>query len=198
MHNSAAHKFTSIPSPQQQFTGNYLAVYFPFSARPKEMLRRHQEPAVFILHQPSQHPAHSYIPSTLPISLPKGRGNLGAGICAPAWVPSWLRGHHSPSARSPSEGTNLCMPHLTGQENKQGKMMENHLLCGIGATKLGLEKVGINRGRKTWNVPAISSTTPEKPGQPILVKSTTTSGSQAGIWMECCTTPFLITEDYSC
>lgn len=93
--------------------------------------------------------------------------------------------------------TSVCH-HLMGQTNKRGKMMENHPFCGIGATKLGLEKVGIKRGRKTWNVPAISSMTPEKPGQPILVKSTTTSGSQAGIWMECCTTPFLITEDYSC
>lgn len=121
MHNSAAHKFTSIPSPQQQFTGNYLAVYFPFSARPKEMLRRHQEPAVFIFHQPSQHPAHSYISSTLPISFPKGRGNLGAGICAPAWVPSWLRGHHSPSAPSPSEGTNLCVPPPHGTDKQARK-----------------------------------------------------------------------------
>lgn len=121
MHNNAAHKFTSIPSPQQQFTGNYLAVYFPFSARPKEMLRRHQEPAVFILHQPSQHPAHSYIPSTLPISFPKGRGNLGAGICAPAWSPLLAqRPPQPPCSLSIGGHKPLCAPpHGTGKQARK-------------------------------------------------------------------------------
>lgn len=62
-----------------------------------------------------------YIPSTLPISFLKERGNLGAGICAPAWVPSCFRGHHRPSARSPREGMNLCVPspHRTDNQGRK-------------------------------------------------------------------------------
>lgn len=75
--------------------------------------------------------------------------------------------------------------------------MENHPFCGIGATKLGLETIGMERKEDMQCACHILHSTRET-RQPILAKSTTTSRSQAWIWMEHCTTPFLITEDYSC
>lgn len=100
-------------------------------------------------------------PSTLPFSFPKQTGN--PGICAPAWLPSWLRGHHRTSAPSPHEAKNLCVPSAHGTD-KQARNDDGKSSFSVGQEQQReLERaLGLAwRGRRTWGVPAISSTTPE-------------------------------------
>lgn len=136
-------------------------------------------------------------PSTLPFSFAKQTGN--PGICAPAWLPSWLRGHHRTSAPSPHEAKNLCVPsaHRTDKQarNDDGK---SSFLWDRSNKESWRELLAWHGEEGGHGVCLPYPPQHQKPRQPILARITTRSRRQAGVWMERCTAPFLITENYSC
>lgn len=104
-------------------------------------------------------PSHICTPSTLPFSFPKETGNPGAGICAPAWLPSWLRGHHRPLLLLQKP---LCAISSRDRQTSEERRWKIIFFVRQEQQRELQRALGLAwRGRRTQDVPAMSSTTLE-------------------------------------